>query len=75
MSNSKAFNHSAPTGQQLEDGWLPGAICRSRPSEGLFSEVAARQSNDIAAILEKFGCLVVGPTLLEGLHSINSPRT
>jgi uncharacterized cupin superfamily protein len=37
-------------------------------------EVAARQSDDIAAILDKFGCLIVGPALLEGIYSINSPR-
>jgi hypothetical protein len=43
--------------------------------EGLFRQVAARQSDDIAAILDNFGCLIVGPTLLEDLHSIKSPRT
>lgn len=43
--------------------------------EELFRQVAARQSDDIAAILENFGCLIVGPTLLEDLHSIKSPRT
>jgi mannose-6-phosphate isomerase-like protein (cupin superfamily) len=42
--------------------------------EGLFRQIAARQSDDIAAILENFGCLIVGPTLLEDLHSIKSPR-
>ena len=42
--------------------------------ERLFREVAARQSDDIAAILDKFGCLIVGPALLEGVYSINSPR-
>ena len=42
--------------------------------EGLFRQIAARQSDDIAAILETFGCLIVGPTLLEDLHSIKSPR-
>ena len=41
--------------------------------ERLFKEVAARQSDDIAAILDKFGCLIVGPALLEGSYSINSP--
>ena len=41
--------------------------------ERLFKEVAARQSDDIAAILDKFGCLIVGPALLEGIYSINSP--
>jgi mannose-6-phosphate isomerase-like protein (cupin superfamily) len=34
--------------------------------EGLFREVAARKSDDdIAAIADKFGCLIVGPPLLE----------
>jgi mannose-6-phosphate isomerase-like protein (cupin superfamily) len=42
--------------------------------EQLFREVAARQSDDITAILDKFGCLIVGPALLESVHSINSPR-
>jgi mannose-6-phosphate isomerase-like protein (cupin superfamily) len=42
--------------------------------ERLFKEVAARQSDDIAAILDKFGCLIVGPALLEGIYSISSPR-
>ena len=42
--------------------------------ERLFREVAARENDDIAAILDKFGCLIVGPALLEGVYSINSPR-
>jgi len=42
--------------------------------ERLFKEVATRQRDDIAAILDKFGCLIVGPALLEGVYSINSPR-
>jgi quercetin dioxygenase-like cupin family protein len=42
--------------------------------ERLLEEVAARQSDDIATILDKFGCLIVGPALLEGVYSINSPR-
>jgi mannose-6-phosphate isomerase-like protein (cupin superfamily) len=42
--------------------------------EGRFKEVTARQSDDITAILDKFGCLVVGPALLDGVYSINSPR-
>jgi hypothetical protein len=42
--------------------------------ERLFREVAARESDDITAILDKFGCLIVGPALLEGVYSINSPR-
>jgi mannose-6-phosphate isomerase-like protein (cupin superfamily) len=43
--------------------------------EGLFREVAVRQSDDITAILDKFGCLIVGPPSSEGVHSINSPRS
>ena len=42
--------------------------------EGLFREVAARQSDDIAAILQRFGCRIVGPALLEEVHTFNSPR-
>ncbi|HEX9470774.1 MAG TPA: cupin domain-containing protein [Bradyrhizobium sp.] len=43
--------------------------------EGLFKKVAARKSDDdIAAIAEKFGCLIVGPPLHEGIYSISSPR-
>jgi mannose-6-phosphate isomerase-like protein (cupin superfamily) len=42
--------------------------------ERLFREVTARENDDIAAILDKFGCLIVGPALPEGIYSINSPR-
>ena len=42
--------------------------------ERLFREVAGRENDDIAAILDKFGCLIVGPALLESVYSINSPR-
>lgn len=42
--------------------------------ERLFREVAARENDDIAAILDKFGCLIVGPALFEGVYSISSPR-
>ena len=42
--------------------------------ERLFREVAARENDDIATILDKFGCLIVGPALLEGVYSISSPR-
>jgi len=43
--------------------------------EGLFKKVAARKSDDdIAALAEKFGCLIVGPPLHEGIYSISSPR-
>ena len=41
--------------------------------EGLFRKVAERQSDDIAAILQRFGCRVVGPALLENIHRFNSP--
>jgi mannose-6-phosphate isomerase-like protein (cupin superfamily) len=43
--------------------------------EGMFREIALRQNDDIAAILEKFGCLIVGPPLSEGLNTIHSPRS
>ena len=42
--------------------------------ERLFREVAARENDDIAAILDKFGCLIVGPALLEGAYAISSSR-
>ena len=43
--------------------------------EELFREVAARDSDDIAAILDRFGCRIVGPTLREGVYTFNSPAT
>ncbi len=42
--------------------------------EGLFKETAVRESDDIASLLDKFGVLIVGPALLEGIYSISSPR-
>jgi hypothetical protein len=48
--------------------FAPGHIERG------FREIAARENDDIAAILDKFGCLIVGPPLFEGVYSINSPR-
>jgi hypothetical protein len=46
--------------------------------EELFREVAARKSNnndDIAALAERFGCLIVGPPLREDIYTIGSPRS
>jgi mannose-6-phosphate isomerase-like protein (cupin superfamily) len=43
--------------------------------EGLFTEVVARKSNDIAAILDKYGCRFVGPPLLENVHTFDSPSS
>ena len=43
--------------------------------EGMFREVARRKSDDVADILEKFGCLIVGPPLSEGLATFYSPRS
>jgi hypothetical protein len=44
--------------------------------EGLFREVAARKSDDdIAAIADKFGCLIVGPPLRDDINAINWPRS
>jgi len=40
--------------------------------EGLFKEVVARKGNDIAAILNKYGCRFVGPPLLESVHTFES---
>jgi quercetin dioxygenase-like cupin family protein len=36
--------------------------------EGMFREVLGRSMDDVAAILPKFGCLIVGPALLDGNH-------
>jgi hypothetical protein len=44
-------------------------------AEELLRQVAARDSDDIAAILDRFGCRIVGPTLLEGVYTFNSPAT
>jgi mannose-6-phosphate isomerase-like protein (cupin superfamily) len=46
--------------------------------EGLFREIAARKNknnDDIAAIADKFGCLIVGPALREDIYTIASPRS
>lgn len=46
--------------------------------EELFKEVAARKSNnsdDIAALADRFGCLIVGPPLREDIYTIGSPRS
>ena len=43
--------------------------------EDLFKATAARESDDIAALAAKYGTLLVGPPLLEEIHSITSPRT
>jgi len=43
--------------------------------EELFKAFAARQSNDeLPALAEKFGLVIAGPTLFEGIFSISSPR-
>jgi quercetin dioxygenase-like cupin family protein len=44
--------------------------------EGLFREVAAGKSeDDIEALADKFGCLIVGPPLDEGIYTTGSPRS
>jgi mannose-6-phosphate isomerase-like protein (cupin superfamily) len=43
--------------------------------EDLFKATAARESDDIAALAAKYGTLLVGPPLLEEIHTIISPRT
>jgi hypothetical protein len=43
--------------------------------EGLFKEVASRQSEDVAAILDKYGCRFVGPPLLESIHAFDPSRS
>ena len=42
--------------------------------EGLFRTFAKGGDIDFAALSEKFGVRIVGPTLIEGLYSFNSPR-
>jgi hypothetical protein len=38
--------------------------------EGLFREITTRKSgDDIAALSDKFGCLIVGPPLHEGTYN------
>jgi mannose-6-phosphate isomerase-like protein (cupin superfamily) len=48
--------------------FAPGKI------EGLFKETAIRESDDIAALVDEFGVLIVGPALFEGINTIFSPR-
>ena len=43
--------------------------------EGLFKATAARESDDIAALAARYGTLLIGPPLLEEIHTITSPRT
>jgi mannose-6-phosphate isomerase-like protein (cupin superfamily) len=43
--------------------------------EDLFKATAARESDDIAGLAAKHGTLLVGPPLLEEIHTITSPRT
>jgi quercetin dioxygenase-like cupin family protein len=42
--------------------------------EEMFREIAVRK-DDVEAILERFGCLIVGPPLAEGLATFHSPRS
>ena len=43
--------------------------------EGLLKAIAARQSNDeLPALIEKFGLVIAGPPLHEGIYTITSPR-
>jgi mannose-6-phosphate isomerase-like protein (cupin superfamily) len=42
--------------------------------ERMFKDIATRKSDDdIAALAHKFGCLIVGPPLHEGIYSVSSP--
>ena len=43
--------------------------------EGLFRATAARENDDIAALAATYGTILVGPPLLEEIHTITSPRT
>jgi mannose-6-phosphate isomerase-like protein (cupin superfamily) len=43
--------------------------------EELFKAIVARQSNDeLPALIEKFGLIIAGPALHEGIYTITSPR-
>jgi mannose-6-phosphate isomerase-like protein (cupin superfamily) len=85
-NGDKTFDAPAGTAVTLRKG-VPHVWCNLSESplqmwivfsrghiERLFREVAARENDDIAAILDKFGCLIVGPALLESVYSISSPR-
>jgi len=43
--------------------------------ENLFKATAARKTDDIAALAAKYSTLLVGPPLLEEIHTVTSPRT
>ena len=43
--------------------------------EGLFKEVASRDSDDVAAILRKYGCRFVGPPLSETIRAFDPSRS
>jgi mannose-6-phosphate isomerase-like protein (cupin superfamily) len=43
--------------------------------EDLFKATAARESDDILALAAKYGTLLVGPPLLEEIHTFTLPRT
>jgi hypothetical protein len=43
--------------------------------EDLFKATAARESDDIAALADRYGTLLIGPPLLEEILTITSPRT
>src|SRR5215510_14563126 len=36
--------------------------------EGMFREVTGRNMDEVMPILDKFGCLIVGPALVDGNH-------
>jgi hypothetical protein len=47
--------------------------------DGLFKEVASSQSDDISAILKKFGCRIFGPPMLKtyihSTHPVFNPHS
>jgi mannose-6-phosphate isomerase-like protein (cupin superfamily) len=72
MTVSKGVPHAWSNASDAEVRMLvlfsPGYV------EGMFREIALRQNDDVAAILDKFGCLIVGPPPSEGLNTFYSPR-
>jgi len=86
-NGDKRFDAPAGTTVTIKKG-VPHAYCNLRETplrmlvvfspgniEDLFKATAARESDDIAALAAKYGTLLVGPPLLEEIHSITSPRT
>jgi len=84
-NGDKRFDAPAGTTVTIKKG-VPHAWCNlmdtrmlvvfsSGNIEDLFKATAARESDDIEALAAQYGTLLVGPPLLEEIHTITSPRT